>query len=98
MLKRWTASPASDAKDLYLALGYGGNGITFGAIAAEILRDQFCGVPNADAELFRFERPGNVDFRLQDLGKTQSSPAPFLQNAMSQARSLGEGLFERAFG
>lgn len=38
------------------ALGYGGNGITFGLIAAEIIRDQLTGKPNADAEVFRFGR------------------------------------------
>ena len=39
------------------ALGYGGNGITFGLIAARLLRDQSLGRPNADAEVFRFDRP-----------------------------------------
>lgn len=39
------------------ALGYGGNGITFGLIAARILRDAVLGRPNADAEIFRFDRP-----------------------------------------
>jgi glycine/D-amino acid oxidase-like deaminating enzyme len=40
----------------YFALGYGGNGITFGLVAAQIIRDLFTGRPNADAELFRFGR------------------------------------------
>lgn len=40
----------------YFALGYGGNGILFSLIAAQILTDQFMGRPNADAELFRFDR------------------------------------------
>jgi len=40
----------------FFALGYGGNGITFSLIAAEILRDQFLGRPNPDARLFRFGR------------------------------------------
>lgn len=40
----------------YFALGYGGNGITFSLIAAEIIRDLFTGHANADAELFRFDR------------------------------------------
>ena len=38
------------------ALGYGGNGITFSLIAAEIIRDQLSGRANADAKIFRFER------------------------------------------
>jgi glycine/D-amino acid oxidase-like deaminating enzyme len=39
-----------------LALGYGGNGITFSLIAAEIIRDYFLGRKNRDAHLFRFGR------------------------------------------
>jgi glycine/D-amino acid oxidase-like deaminating enzyme len=38
------------------ALGYGGNGITFSLIAAEIIRDNFLGRKNHDARLFRFGR------------------------------------------
>lgn len=40
----------------YFALGYGGNGITFGLIAAEIIRDLVLGQENSDADLFRFDR------------------------------------------
>ena len=40
----------------YFALGYGGNGITFGLIAAQIIRDLFTGTGNDDADLFRFDR------------------------------------------
>jgi glycine/D-amino acid oxidase-like deaminating enzyme len=40
----------------YFALGYGGNGITFSLIAAEIIRDHFLGRTNRDAHLFRFGR------------------------------------------
>lgn len=42
------------------ALGYGGNGITFGAIGAGLLRDAVLGRPSADAALFGFgrTRPG----------------------------------------
>ena len=40
----------------YFALGYGGNGITFSWIAANLLLDQFLERPNRDAELFGFER------------------------------------------
>ena len=38
------------------ALGYGGNGITFSVIAAEIVRDAILGRANPHADLFRFER------------------------------------------
>jgi len=40
----------------YFALGYGGNGITFSLIAAEIIRDCFLGKKNRDAHIFRFDR------------------------------------------
>ena len=38
------------------ALGFGGNGITFSLIAAEILVDLIQGKNNADAQIFTFER------------------------------------------
>ncbi len=40
----------------FFALGYGGNGITFAAVAARLMRDFCAGRPNADAALFRLER------------------------------------------
>lgn len=40
----------------YFALGFGGNGITFSVIAAEILRDMIAGKKNKDAQLFEFNR------------------------------------------
>jgi glycine/D-amino acid oxidase-like deaminating enzyme len=40
----------------YFALGYGGNGITYSLIAAEILRDLLRGRRNRDAEIFAFDR------------------------------------------
>jgi len=40
----------------YFALGYGGNGITYSLIAAQILRDAVLGKRNPDAQLFAFER------------------------------------------
>jgi glycine/D-amino acid oxidase-like deaminating enzyme len=40
----------------YYALGFGGNGITFSVIAAEIIRDLLCGKSNPDAKLFSFDR------------------------------------------
>ena len=48
--------PAPEFPRGYFALGYGGNGITFGLIAAQIIRDLFAGRRNDDAELFRFGR------------------------------------------
>jgi glycine/D-amino acid oxidase-like deaminating enzyme len=41
---------------VYYALGFGGNGITFSQIAAEMIRDMILGKNNADAEIFSFER------------------------------------------
>jgi glycine/D-amino acid oxidase-like deaminating enzyme len=38
------------------ALGYGGNGITFSAIASRIIADMVAGRRNRDARIFRFER------------------------------------------
>jgi len=38
------------------ALGYGGNGITYSALAGEIIRDLFLERPNPDAGLFCFDR------------------------------------------
>lgn len=43
-------------RNSWFALGMGGNGITFSACAAEILRDRILGRPNPQAELFRFSR------------------------------------------
>ncbi len=43
-------------RNTYFALGFGGNGITFSVIAADILRDELCGRKNADRELFTFNR------------------------------------------
>jgi glycine/D-amino acid oxidase-like deaminating enzyme len=40
----------------FFALGYGGNGITFSLIAAEIIRDSFLGRINRDAPIFHFGR------------------------------------------
>jgi glycine/D-amino acid oxidase-like deaminating enzyme len=47
---------SSEYPNTYFALGYGGNGITYSAIAAEIIRDLFRGVPNPDAAIFRLDR------------------------------------------
>lgn len=40
----------------YFALGYGGNGLTYSVIATDILSDLILGRPNADADIFRFDR------------------------------------------
>jgi len=40
----------------YYALGFGGNGITFSVIAAEIIADMITGKKNKDSELFSFNR------------------------------------------
>lgn len=42
----------------WFALGYGGNGITFSAIAADLIRDAWLGRPNRDADIFAFNRRG----------------------------------------
>lgn len=48
--------PMPDCPQALYALGYGANGITFGAIAAKIIADICLGRPNADARLFRLDR------------------------------------------
>jgi glycine/D-amino acid oxidase-like deaminating enzyme len=48
-------SPAG-MRDVWFALGYGGNGITFGLIAAEIVRDACLGRVHPAADLFGFDR------------------------------------------
>lgn len=40
----------------WFALGYGGNGITYSVIAAEIVRDGLLGRVHRNADLFRFDR------------------------------------------
>lgn len=45
-----------ERSNVWLALGYGGNGITFSAIAADVVRDGILGRANPDAELFGFAR------------------------------------------
>jgi len=40
----------------FFALGFGGNGITFSQIAAEIIADLITGKKNKDAEIFSFDR------------------------------------------
>ena len=38
----------------YAVLGYGGNGITFSALAAQLLRNQIVGSSDSDAQRFAF--------------------------------------------
>jgi glycine/D-amino acid oxidase-like deaminating enzyme len=48
--------PMEDCPQALYALGYGANGITFGAVAARIVADICLGRPNDDARLFRLDR------------------------------------------
>ena len=48
--------PYKKLPNSYFALGFGGNGITFSLIAAEIIRDMLEGKENKDVELFSFDR------------------------------------------
>lgn len=43
-------------KNCWAALGYGGNGITYSRIAAEIIRSALAGEPDVDADLYAFKR------------------------------------------
>lgn len=45
-----------DHPNTYFALGYGGNGITFSVIAAEIIRDLYAGKPSGKEKIFAFDR------------------------------------------
>jgi glycine/D-amino acid oxidase-like deaminating enzyme len=46
----------SKTPNTYYALGFGGNGITFSAIAARIITDHILGIRNPDSEIFSFSR------------------------------------------
>ena len=48
--------PGAACPQALFALGYGGNGITFGAVAANIVRDLCLGRENDDARVFRLDR------------------------------------------
>ncbi|MGZ3338739.1 MAG: NAD(P)/FAD-dependent oxidoreductase [Reyranella sp.] len=48
--------PVPGMRHCYAVLGYGGNGITFSMMAAQILRGDICGDGDADADLFSFTR------------------------------------------
>ncbi|WP_144185452.1 NAD(P)/FAD-dependent oxidoreductase [Elioraea rosea] len=47
--------PLPGAKGVYAVLGYGGNGITFSVIAAQMLQRAILGLPDPDAELFALD-------------------------------------------
>ena len=48
--------PYAKTPNTFYALGFGGNGITFSVIAAQIICDLVQGKHNADAQLFAFDR------------------------------------------
>ena len=48
--------PYKPLPNSYFSLGFGGNGITFSLIAAEIITDLISGKENADVKIFAFER------------------------------------------
>ena len=48
--------PVPRMKNCYAVLGYGGNGITFSMLAAQILRNALTGNEDSDADLFSFTR------------------------------------------
>jgi glycine/D-amino acid oxidase-like deaminating enzyme len=48
--------PLPRMRHCYAVLGYGGNGITFAALAAQVLRAQIAGAGDPDADLFSFRR------------------------------------------
>lgn len=48
--------PSPFMRHAFYALGYGGNGITFSVVAADILKDLCLGRFNADARIFRLDR------------------------------------------
>ena len=48
--------PRKGEPNVWYALGYGANGITFATIAADLIRDLYVGRENPDARLFSFDR------------------------------------------
>lgn len=42
-------------RNCFAVLGYGGNGITFSMIAAQVIQRSLCGTPDPDADLFKFD-------------------------------------------
>jgi glycine/D-amino acid oxidase-like deaminating enzyme len=52
-----------ECPNVWYTLGYGGNGITFSAIAAVLIRDTYLGRDNPDAKLFGFTRQQSLPQR-----------------------------------
>src|SRR6185503_17730284 len=50
-----TIGPVPGMRHCYAVLGYGGNGITFGYLAAELMRGYLSGNPDPDAVHFTFK-------------------------------------------
>ena len=48
--------PVPGLPNCYAVLGYGGNGVTFSALAAQVLRSRILGAADPDADLFSFRR------------------------------------------
>jgi glycine/D-amino acid oxidase-like deaminating enzyme len=48
--------PVPGMASCYAVMGYGGNGITFSALAAQVLRSRILGTADPDADLFSFRR------------------------------------------
>ena len=44
------------AERCFAVMGYGGNGITFSAIAAQLVQREILGMPDPDADLFALPR------------------------------------------
>ncbi len=51
-----TIGPVPRMRNCYAVLGYGGNGITFSMLAAQVLRAQICGDGDPDEDLVSFTR------------------------------------------
>ncbi len=51
-----TIGAVSGLRNAYAVLGYGGNGITFSMLAAQLLRNLITGEGDPDAELLAFDR------------------------------------------
>ena len=51
-----TISRVPKMKNCWVALGYGGNGITYAQIAADIISGALTGRPDVDADLYQFQQ------------------------------------------
>ena len=79
----------------YFALGYGGNGITYSVLAAEIIRDAILGCPNAYSDLFRFDRQARCVFSPNPAGSR--TPSIMAVNVLRMKPSTRSGLLESAY-